>query len=65
MKVVILSGTWRYGPTAEKEQSFGPGSYVLIPAGYPHTNSQPGEVLMFIEQTGKFDNMPAVASTQR
>jgi uncharacterized RmlC-like cupin family protein len=64
MQIVIVRGTWRYGPTSETERSFGPGSYILIPAGLPHTNSQPEEVLMFIQQSGKFDNLPAVASAR-
>ena len=64
MKIVIVSGTWKYGPTSETEASYSPGSYILIPAGVPHTNSQPGEVLMFIEQGGKFDNTPATTAAR-
>jgi uncharacterized RmlC-like cupin family protein len=64
MKVVIIKGTWRYGPSSEQEKSYGPGSFVLIPAELPHSNSQPEEVLMFVEQSGRFDNKP-VASAAR
>ena len=56
MKIVIVKGTWRYGPSSEKEKSYGPGSFVFIPAELPHSNSQPEEVLMFVEQPGRFDN---------
>lgn len=64
MTVVIIKGTWRYGPSTEQEKSYGPGSYVLIPAELPHSNSQPEEVVMFVEQSGRFDNKP-VASAAR
>lgn len=62
MKIVIVSGTFMYGPTAETEKPYGPGSYIVIPANWPHTNSQPGEVVMFIEQAGKYDSK-AVTTT--
>ena len=62
MKIVIVSGTFRYGPTAEAEKPYGPGSYVVIPRDAPHTNSQPEGCLMYIEQDERFDNKAAVAA---
>jgi uncharacterized RmlC-like cupin family protein len=64
MKIVVVKGTWHYGPSTEQEKRYGPGSYVFIPAELPHSNSQPEEVLMYIEQSGRFDNKP-VASAAR
>ncbi|HEY1334334.1 MAG TPA: DUF4437 domain-containing protein [Myxococcaceae bacterium] len=64
MTVVIVKGTWRYGPSTEKEKSYGPGSFVFIPAELPHSNSQPEEVLMFVEQSGRFDNKPVATAAR-
>lgn len=59
IKIVVVSGTFRYGATPETEKSYGPGSYVFIPANLPHSNSQPQGALLYAEQPGKFDNIPA------
>jgi hypothetical protein len=64
MTIVIVKGTWRYGPTSDTEKSYGPGSYLLMPAESPHSNSQPEEVLMFVEQPGRFDNKPVATAAR-
>jgi len=58
LKIVVVSGTFHYGPSPETEKSYGPGSYVLIPANLPHSNSQPEGALLYGEQADKFDNKP-------
>ena len=58
LKIVVVSGTFRYGDTPKTEKAYGAGSYVLIPANLPHSNSQPEGVLLYGEQADKFDNKP-------
>jgi uncharacterized RmlC-like cupin family protein len=58
LKIVVISGTFRYGATPDTERSYGAGSYVLIPANLPHSNSQPQGALLYAEQSDKFDNKP-------
>ncbi len=58
MKIVVISGEFHYGTTPETEKSYGPGSYVLIPANLPHSNSQPQGALLYGEQPGMFDAKP-------
>ena len=41
MRLVVVSGTFRYGTDPDHEQVFGPGSYIFIPGHHPHSNSQP------------------------
>jgi hypothetical protein len=64
-RILVMSGTWRYGATPDTERTYGPGSYVLIPAGHPHSNSQPEAVTLFMEQAAAFDNKPAGAGPAR
>ena len=61
MKVVVVSGVFHYAADGKTEQEYGPGSYILIPAGMPHTNSQAEGALLFVEQPGRFDNKPAAS----
>lgn len=58
MAIVVLSGTFRYGTDPDHEQPYGPGSYIFIPARLPHSNSQPDGAVLFLQQSGKFDNLP-------
>jgi uncharacterized RmlC-like cupin family protein len=58
LKIVVVSGTFHYGNTPETEKSYGPGSYVFIPANLPHSNSQAEGALLYNEQPGKFDSKP-------
>lgn len=60
LKMVVVSGTFHYGPTPETEKNYGAGSYILIPANLPHSNSQPDGALLYAEQPGKFDVKPVV-----
>jgi quercetin dioxygenase-like cupin family protein len=53
--IVVISGTFRFGDTSENEKPYGPGSYIFVPAGMPHTNSTPEETMIFIEQPAKYD----------
>ncbi|HEY3271380.1 MAG TPA: DUF4437 domain-containing protein [Geothrix sp.] len=55
LRLVVVSGTFRYGSNPGHEQPFGPGSYVFIPANHPHSNSQPDGAVVYIEQPGKYD----------
>jgi quercetin dioxygenase-like cupin family protein len=58
IKIVVVSGAFHYGATPETEKSYGPGSYVFIPANLPHSNSQPQGALLYGEQPGMFDSKP-------
>lgn len=58
LRIVVVSGTFRYGSDPDHEQPYGPGSYVFIPANHPHSNSQPDGALLYVEQSGKYDNKP-------
>jgi quercetin dioxygenase-like cupin family protein len=58
LKIVVVSGTFRYGDTPETERNYGAGSYVFIPANLPHSNSHPDGALLYAEQPGKFDSNP-------
>lgn len=59
LRLVVVSGTFRYGSDPDHEQPYGPGSYVFIPANHPHSNSQPDGAVVYVEQPGKYDNKPA------
>jgi uncharacterized RmlC-like cupin family protein len=59
LELVVVSGSFRFGDSAETEKSYGPGSYIFIPAGMPHTNSTTEDALLFEAQPGKFDTKPA------
>ncbi len=58
IKIVVVSGTFRYGDTPKTETDYVAGSYVFIPANLPHSNSQPKGALLYAEQADKFDNKP-------
>ncbi len=58
IKIVVVSGDFHYGATPETEKSYGPGSYILIPANLPHSNGQPQGALLYGEQPGMFDSKP-------
>ena len=59
MKIVVVSGSFRYGATDAEAQAYGPGSYIVIAADAPHTNQQPEGCTLFVEQPGKFDTKAA------
>lgn len=56
LRLVVVSGTFRFGSDPEHEQPYGPGSYVFVPGGHPHSNSQPDGAVVYVEQPGKYDN---------
>lgn len=55
-KVVIISGTWIHGEPGKPDVRLGPGSYLVQPAGMPHTTAcdAASECMFFIESSGKF-----------
>jgi hypothetical protein len=55
LELVVVSGSFRFGNGSEAEKAYGPGSYIFIPAGMPHTNSTPEATVLFESQAGKFD----------
>ena len=56
IKTLILSGAFTYAPDGGEEQSYGAGSYLLIPGNVKHTSgSGPDGCTFFMEQPGKFD----------
>ena len=64
LKVVIISGEFVYGPEGGPEQSYGAGSYLMIPGGLKHSSaSGSSELLMFQESTGKWDLKPVMEHT--
>jgi quercetin dioxygenase-like cupin family protein len=63
LKVVVLSGEFKYGPAGGPEKSYGAGSYLMIPGGLRHSSaSGDGELLMFQESTGAWDLKPVGAA---
>lgn len=62
LELVVVSGSFRFGESSETEKSYGPGSYLFIPAGTPHTNSTTEETVLFEAQPGKFDTKPIAAA---
>ena len=58
LRLVVVSGTFRYGSDPDHEQLYGPGSYVFVPAHHPHSNSQPDGAVVYLEQPGPYDVHP-------
>ena len=62
LKVVILSGEFKYAPEGQEEKSYGAGSYLMVPGRSRHTSaSGTSELLMFQEGMGAWDMKPAKA----
>lgn len=58
IKVIVLSGAFYTGPKGGPENTYGPGSYLLIPGGWKHTSGAGADgCTIFQEQSGKFDMM--------
>lgn len=55
LEIVVVSGTFNFGETPDAEKPYGPGSYIRVPAGVPHSNSTAEECTIFITQPGKYD----------
>jgi quercetin dioxygenase-like cupin family protein len=66
LKIVVVSGTFRYGPEGGPEKSYGPGSFITIPGDTKHTSGCTADAacILFHEGTGKFDNKPAHGGSQ-
>jgi len=54
-KIVVIKGGYTYNG-----KTYGPGSYVYVPAGHQHESGgvADSESIFFIEQDGKFDMKP-------
>lgn len=61
LELVVVSGSFRFGEGSGEEKAFGPGSYIFVPAGMPHTNSTTEETVIFEVQPGPFDTKPVPA----
>jgi uncharacterized RmlC-like cupin family protein len=58
-EIVVISGTFSYGDAPDAEKPYGPGSYIRIPAGVPHSNSTTEPCEIFLIMNGKYDTKPA------
>jgi hypothetical protein len=61
IKDVIISGTWYTGPNAAAAKDFGPGSVIVMPAGWVHVSGcrSGSECVLYQDGKGKFDFKPA------
>jgi hypothetical protein len=59
-KLVVLSGNFMFGVEGEKPKAYGPGSYVMVPAGLKHVSGcdKSGPCSIFQEGDGAFDMKP-------
>ena len=57
LKNVIISGAWYTGADVESAKDFGPGSIVIMPAGWVHVSGcrAGGDCVFYQEGKGKFD----------
>jgi quercetin dioxygenase-like cupin family protein len=60
VKLVVLSGNFTFGGEGEKPKSYGPGSYVMVPANYKHVSGcdKSGPCTIFQEGDAAFDMKP-------
>jgi hypothetical protein len=58
---VLISGVWYTGPDDASARDFGPGSVILMPAGWNHVSGcRPGaECVFYQDGKGSFDFKPA------
>jgi len=63
LKNVIISGVWYTGADATSARDFGPGSIVMMPAGWVHVSGcrAGSDCVFYQEGNGKFDFNPASA----
>jgi quercetin dioxygenase-like cupin family protein len=61
IKNVIITGVWYTGEDAASAKNFGPGSIVIMPAGWVHVSGcrAGGDCVFYQEGKGKFDFKPA------
>jgi hypothetical protein len=64
LKNVIISGVWYTGTDMASAKDFGPGSVVMMPAGWVHVSGcRPGTDCVFYQDgKDKFDFKPAATS---
>jgi hypothetical protein len=64
VEVVVISGTFTYGPEGGPVKKYGPGSYLMIPGNMKHTSGcdAAAPCILFQEQPGKFDFKPVDAA---
>jgi hypothetical protein len=62
IKNVIISGVWYTGPDLTSAKDFGPGSVIVMPAGWVHVSGcrAGSDCVLYQEGKGKFDFNPAV-----
>jgi quercetin dioxygenase-like cupin family protein len=61
VKLVVISGTFKYTPENGEEKVLGPGSYLDVPGGLKHSSGTgDGETLIFQEQSGPWDLKPVM-----
>ena len=62
MKIVVIKGAYTY-----KGKQYGPGSYLFVPGGDMHESGgmDDSESIFFVEQTGKFDLVPAEPPSEK
>jgi quercetin dioxygenase-like cupin family protein len=59
VKLVVISGEFKYAPENGDEKVLGPGSYLDVPGGLRHTSATgDGETLIYQEQSGSWDLKP-------
>ena len=65
IKNVIISGVWYTGADAASSRDFGPGSVIVMPAGWVHVSGcRAGRDCVFYQEgNGKFDFKPAAQSS--
>jgi hypothetical protein len=63
IKNVIISGVWYTGADEAGARDFGPGSVVMMPAGWVHVSGcrSGGDCLFYQDGKGKFDFRPLTA----
>lgn len=57
IKIVVVSGTFTYGPEGGPEKQYGPGSYIAIPGNLRHTSgcTSAAPCVIYHAANGKFD----------
>ncbi len=67
IKNVIIQGVWYTGVNSAAARDFGPGSIIVMPADWVHVSGcRPGsDCVLYQEGKGKFDFLPAPASTSK
>jgi quercetin dioxygenase-like cupin family protein len=66
IKVVVISGTFYTAAKGEKPKMYGPGSFVMVPAGTEHVSGcdKSGPCLTFQEGDGAFDMKPVATAAK-